>query len=349
MSSPSATAIVVTHDSARQVIDALVPLLAASIAVRVVDNASRDRTPALVTRRLPEVDVIANPVNVGFAAAVNQALSGCDSEIVLLVNPDCVLPGDGALDLVRFLTAHPGVGIAGPRLLDAAGRAAISAHPFESLRSVVLSRFGGGLVPVRLRRLFSGARRRDAYDACRAPAGPVAVDWLSGACLAIRRRLLTDLGGLDEDYFMYYEDEELCLQARRRGFEVVYLPSVTAVHTGGGSSADPGWIWPHLYRSMLRFFARHRGGAYPAVRAVVLLRALLGIGLAAVRLTFAPRAALARARAWSRVARLAATASHATATAFHPGGGASQAGPRHVGPSHAGTDSSAGRQPTCAS
>ncbi|GIG88508.1 glycosyltransferase family 2 protein [Plantactinospora endophytica] len=303
-----ATAVLVTYNSARHIAAALTPLLRAGLAVRVVDNASQDGTVALLAREFPDVEVTANRRNVGFAAAVNQALAGCESEVVLLVNPDCVLPVGAAWALLGYLDGHPEVGVVGPRLVDAAGRVAISAHPFENLTSVLLSRFGGSLVPVPLRRLVSGGRRRSAYDACRAPSGPVSVDWLSGACLAVRRSLLTEVGGLDENYFMYYEDEELCLQVHRRGADVVLLPAVSATHTGGGSSADPNWIWPHLYRSMLHFFARHRRSTYQAVRLAVLLRALLGIGLAAVRLTVSPRSGTARARAWYSVARTAATA-----------------------------------------
>ncbi|MFY1669593.1 glycosyltransferase family 2 protein [Plantactinospora sp. WMMB334] len=314
----AATAVLVTHNSARHVTDAVAPLLRAGLTVRVVDNNSTDHTVALLGERFPEVAAIANRRNVGFAAAVNQALAGCVDDVVLVVNPDCVLPTAAARELVGFLRAHPAVGIVGPRLVDGDGRPAISAHPFETLTSVVLSRFGGTLVPVPVRRLFGGPHRRAAYDACRIPpgtlipgtagAGPVSVDWLSGACLAIRRDLLDRTGGLDEGYFMYYEDEELCLQAHRLGADVVLLPAVTARHTGGGSSADPRWIWPHLYRSMLRFFARHRRSTYQAVRLVVLLRALLGAGLAAVRLAASPHSGMARLRAWSTIVRLTATA-----------------------------------------
>ncbi|MFK3979305.1 glycosyltransferase family 2 protein [Micromonospora sp. NPDC050397] len=303
-----ATAIIVTHNSARELARALDPLLRAGLAVRVVDNASTDGTPAIVARDFPAVHLTVNEVNVGFARAVNQAFTGVGTDVVLLVNPDCEVPAETAYELVGLLRRRPEVGIAGPRLLGRDGRVAISAHPFESLTSVLASRFGGALVPVALRRLVSGRRRRDAYDACRRPAAPVPVDWLSGACLAVRASVLRDIGGLDEGYFLYYEDEELCLQAWRRGAEVVYLPTVRATHVGGASSADPSWIWPHLYRSLLRFFARHRPRSYPLVRVAVLLRAVLGIGLAGIRLGMRPRAAATRARAWTGVARIALTA-----------------------------------------
>ena len=78
---------------------------------------------------------------------------------------------------------------------------------------------------------------------------------------------------------MYYEDEELCLQLWRAGARVVYLPTVEAQHVGGASSSDPAHVWPHLYRSLLRFQARHRPHTYGIVRSAILLRALLGVGI----------------------------------------------------------------------
>jgi N-acetylglucosaminyl-diphospho-decaprenol L-rhamnosyltransferase len=307
MNALGVTGIIVTHNSEPHIRAALASLRQAGVRVRVVDNASTDATISVIGTVFPEVELIENRVNVGFATAVNQALNGVDTDVVLLVNPDCVLPAATARELVRVLRSRPEVGIAGPRLLDAAGRVAISAHPFESLTSVLASRFGGSLAPVALRRMLCGSRRRRAYDACREPGEPLTVDWLSGACLAVRTRLLASIGGLDEGYFLYYEDEELCLQAWRRGAEVVYVPTVEAVHAGGGSGDDPSRIWPHLYRSMLLFFAQHRRSTLTAVRAAVLLRAFVGIGLAGVRLPVQPRLGAARARAWSDVSRIALT------------------------------------------
>jgi N-acetylglucosaminyl-diphospho-decaprenol L-rhamnosyltransferase len=302
-----ATAVVVTYNSAGQIVGSLSALRQAGVAVRVVDNASTDDTVALVRRHFPTVTVLSSPENVGFATAVNRAATGIRTPVTLLVNPDCVVPAATVRALVRAVLDDPAAGIAGPRLTDDAGRVAISAHPFESFATVLASRFGGPLVPVGLRRLLCGRRRRRAYDACRSGSAPIRVDWVSGACLAVRTRLFADIGGLDEGYFLYYEDEELCLQAARRGADVLYLPAVTAVHTGGASSADPRWIWPHLYRSMLRFFSRHRSGSVRAVRGVVLLRALVGIALAGIRLPVQPRAGRARLRAWSSVGRIAVT------------------------------------------
>ncbi|MEX2556490.1 MAG: glycosyltransferase family 2 protein [Actinomycetota bacterium] len=301
-----AAAIVVTHNSEPFVGRCLEPLLEAGVELWVVDNASADGTAELVSRRFPEARLLVNPDNRGFARAVNQALAQIDAEAVLLVNPDCHAPPESIRGLLDHLVANPDVGVVAPRLRDGHGRVAVSAHPFETAATVLASRFGGSLMPPALRRRIARGERRRNYDACRAGAEPVKVDWVSGACLAVRGDLLRKVGGLDEGYFLYYEDEELCFRARQRGARVVYLPSVEAVHLGGASSADPLHLWPHLYRSLLRFQAIHRPHTYAIVRAVVLMRALLGMALGGLRAAFArDRSAMARrARAWAVVARL---------------------------------------------
>jgi N-acetylglucosaminyl-diphospho-decaprenol L-rhamnosyltransferase len=302
------TAIVVTHNSAVHIGQSLTALRDAGVPVLVVDNASSDATATLVEQGHPEAGLTRNHANAGFARAVNQALARVGTRYVLLVNPDCVVPVATARGLLTQLRDRPDAGIAGPRLVGPDGRTAISAHPFESLASVVLSRFGGSVMPVGLRRLVCGARRRQAYDACRSTVDdePVTVDWLSGACLAVRTDLLRDIGGLDEGYFLYYEDEELCLQAHRRGAAVVYRPDLVAMHVGGASSREPTATWPHLYRSMLVFFGRHRRSQYQAVRAAVLARAVLGLALGAARLAVRGGSGAARIRAWWTIALIAA-------------------------------------------
>jgi N-acetylglucosaminyl-diphospho-decaprenol L-rhamnosyltransferase len=305
----SAAAVVVTYNSRDHVPACLEALAAAGVEIAVVDNASTDGTPDLVARQFPAVRLLANPDNRGFAGAVNQALAGTDADVVLLVNPDCLVSAGTVRELCSFLAENPDVGVVGPRLVDAEGRAAMSAHPFEGIVSIVASRFGGSLVPVPVRRLLSSRARRRSYDACGAGDRPVAVDWLSGACLAVRSSVLHLLGGLDTAYFMYYEDEELCLQAWRSGAAVVYLPTVSARHVGGASSTNPAEVWPHLYRSLLRFQARHRPRTYGLVRAAILTRAVVGVIYGLVRDALAPPGGpRSRALAWARIAQIALSA-----------------------------------------
>ena len=317
----TATAIVVTHNSAGQLGASLDALCASGVAVRVVDNASSDSTAALLDSDYSGLWIVANPVNVGFARAVNEALADVAADVVLLVNPDCVVPPATVRGLIGHMRSHPWVGVAGPRLVGPGGEAAISAHPFETLWSVLASRFGGSLLPVAIRRRLGGRARRRSYEAClgndQARTCSLPVDWLSGACLAVRGDLLRELGGLDERYFLYYEDEELCLQAWHRGYQVELLPQLWAAHAGGASS-ELGATWPHLYRSMLIFFGSHRRSSYQLVRLAVLVRALIGIGLAQVRRLFRRPGSWTRLRSWGEVASLALAASQPPATPLEP-------------------------------
>lgn len=295
---PGIHAVIVAYCSREQIARCLLSLVGEVDRVTVIDNDSQDGTAQLVRELFPAVELIANHDNVGFAVAVNQALREVQHDTVMLVNPDCVLDPGAASRLHDHLSANPLVGIVAPRILNCRGEAAVSAHPFETLASVIASRFGASLIPRDLRMWLTVGQRRAAYRACSRARAPVEVDWASGACLMVRAELLRQVGGLDESYFMYYEDEELCLRAARAGMGVVYLPAATAHHSGGASSSDPAAVWPSLYASMLLFFARHRRSSVLALRLALLLRAAIGVVLAAAR------ADSRRLLAWWRVAKV---------------------------------------------
>jgi N-acetylglucosaminyl-diphospho-decaprenol L-rhamnosyltransferase len=288
-----ADAIVVTYHSAASIGACLDELLAGDLHVVVVDNAG---TADVVRERFPQVVVIANEDNLGFARAVNQGLARCKSDVVLLVNPDCVVPPATAAALVAYLREHPDVAIVGPRLREADGSTSVSAHPIETIGSTLANRarrFFPFLTP-----LLAGHSRFGSYDACLHATEPTEVEMMIAACVAVRGDFLRDdLGGLDEGYFMYYEDMELCLQAWQRGKRVVYLPTVEAVHEGGGSSGDRSHVWPLHTRSTLRFYAMHRPRTFQLVRLALLGRAVLGLA--------DPRGH--RRRAWTQVARVVLT------------------------------------------
>ncbi|MGW0778963.1 glycosyltransferase [Streptomyces sp. NPDC002835] len=238
MSDLGATAIVVTSNSQDHVVTCLSALRHAGLRVSVVDNASADGTVHVVAAHFPEIELIPNPVHVGFAAAVNQALPGAVGNAVLLVDPECILREPTARALVTTLRLRPEVGVVGPRIIDPGGRLVASAHPFGSLALALTGRLRGNLAPLGLHQLFWGRKRRRTYADCGRYGRAVTVDWVSGACLAVRASLLAEIGGLDEGDFMYYADEGLCLQAWRRGAQVLYVPALTAVHLRGASSRD---------------------------------------------------------------------------------------------------------------
>jgi len=288
-----ADAIVVTYHSAGSVGACLDALLGADLHVVVVDNAG---TAEVVREKFPQVELIANVANVGFSRAVNQGLARCKSDVVLLVNPDCVVPPATATALIAYLRQHPDVAIVGPRLREADGSINVSAHPIATFGSTLTNR-ARRFFPV-LTPLVARHSRFGSYDACLHATGPTDVEMMIAACLAVRGAFLRDdLGGLDEGYFMYCEDMELCLQAWQRGKRVVYLPTVEAVHEGGGSSGDRSHVWPLHTRSTLRFHAKHRPRTFQLMRLALLGRAVLGLA--------DPRRH--RRRAWTRVARVVLT------------------------------------------
>jgi GT2 family glycosyltransferase len=287
-------AVVVTYRSADSIESCLEPLLAAGLHVVVVDNAE---TADVVRERFPSVDLIANDSNRGFPAAVNQGLARCRGDVVLLVNPDCVVPPATVEALVGYLRDNEDVAVVGPRLRESDGSVNVSAHPIATFGTLLANR-ARRFVPL-LTPLLARSARWASYDACLHATGPTDVEMMIAACVAVRGDFLRDeLGGLDEGYFMYCEDMELCLQAWQRGRRVVYLPHVEALHEGGGSSGDRSHVWPLHTRSTLRFHAKHRPRTFQLVRLALLGRALLGLA--------DPRGH--RRRAWARVARVVLTA-----------------------------------------
>jgi N-acetylglucosaminyl-diphospho-decaprenol L-rhamnosyltransferase len=288
-----ADVIVVTYNSAGSIAPCLDALLETDLHVVVVDNAA---TAEVVRKQFPRVELIANEENVGFSRAVNQGLSGSKADIVMLVNPDCVMPAATARALVAYLREHEDVAVVGPRLREADGSINISAYPPATLGSMLVNRarrFFPFLTPVLARH-----KSLRSYDACLHATEPTEVDMVCAACIAVRGDFLRDdLGGLDEGYFMYYEDVELCLQARQRNKRVVYLPTVEAFHTGGGSSGDRSHVWPLNTRSALRFHARHKPRTLQLLRFALLGRAMIGLA--------DPRGH--RRRAWMSVARVVLT------------------------------------------
>lgn len=213
-----------------------------SYEVLVVDNGSRDGSPAAVRNLYPSVHLIENARNLGFARANNQAIRASRGRYVLLLNSDTVVRPGALGGLVRFTDRHPEVGIAGCRLVNPNGSLQPSWARFPSFWSEVLDR------NVRHRR--SMPREPWAYE----------VDWVGGACLLARREAIEQVGRLDEDFFMYSEEADWCYRMVQHGWKVAYLETAEVIHLGGGSSrlrSDAMAV--ELYRSKLRFFRKHYG------------------------------------------------------------------------------------------
>ncbi len=243
-----------------------------SFEVVVVDNDQRE-PPELDGR----VRLIRNPQNAGFARACNQGIGASEGELVVLVNPDVLVESGFFESLERFFGEDPGAGIAGPRVVDEDGGLQLSARRELGPVSGLLSRTS------LLTRLFPGsAAVEHMFPATAAirTGEPTKVDWVSGACMAVRRRALDDLRGLDERFFMYFEDADLCRRARDAGWLVYYLPRVPVSHSAGGSSKSRLRATWTLHRSAFLYHRKHDPhGPLGLYSAVVLL------GLAARALT----------------------------------------------------------------
>ena len=199
----------------------------------VVDNASSDRSVDVV-ERFPHSRLIRNATNVGFGRGVNQAVAVARAPLLLFINPDCRLMS-GALSALRsVLDGEAGCAIAGPRILDPDGSVQGSARGDPDM----LTGFFGRTGALRVLLPFLPVARRNvvAEDAVRTGAASVVVDWLSGACMLVRRDAFMEIGGFDERFFLYWEDADLCRRLRARGYHVRYVPGATAVHQVGRSS-----------------------------------------------------------------------------------------------------------------
>ena len=226
--------------------------------VIVVDNGSHDGSPALVRQRFPQVQLIGNPGNLGFAAANNQALARSKGDFLLLLNPDTVARGQALHRLVEFMRAHPGCAVAGAKLLNADGSLQYSCRRFPRLMT-------GFFRKTPLGRLLPHNRYNQLYLMTDWDhASPREVDWVSGAAAIISRRALKDVGPLDEGYYMYCEDVDWCWRARQRGWQVCYVPDAVITHYIGRSSDQrPFAMVLRFHASMIRFYWKHYAVQYP--------------------------------------------------------------------------------------
>lgn len=224
--------------------------------ILVVDNQSTDGS-ADVARRRRAVRLIEMGANVGFSRANNAGIRASTGRLVLLLNSDTVVP-PGAIDaLVATLDNHPEAAVVGPRLVDGGGRAELS--------------FGSMISP--LNELRQQRRTRAAIE--RMTREPCYPDWVSGACLLVRRADADAVGLLDERFFLYTEDVDFCASIRARGRRVLFTPDVEVVHLRGRSAASAPAATRDAYRrSHLAFYEKHHPGWVPLLKIYLRLRGL---------------------------------------------------------------------------
>lgn len=205
----------------------------AAFQVILVDNASSDGSPQRLARDFSAVELIINEQNGGFARACNQGIRRARGRYVLLLNPD-VIVGEGALDaMVAFMDDHPEVGILGPRLLNPDGSRQHSCRLFPTYSAALFNRTS------LLTRFFPRNRFSRRYlQSGRNPNQVEEVDWVSGACMLVRREAIKDVGLLDEAFFLHCEDVDWCKRMWAKGWKVVYFPKAEMTHRIGHSTSQ---------------------------------------------------------------------------------------------------------------
>lgn len=203
-----------------------------SFEVVVVDNASADGSVEMVLVEFPNVRIISNDENLGFARANNQAIALVGGEFVLLLNSDAFLREHTIDKLIAYMREHPGVAVSGPKVLKVDGTLQSKGECFPYIvKSVIdLLRMATILGKEKLAELFPN------YYWDENVSRPV--DWLLGCCLMVRREVFDRVGLLSEAFFFYGEETEWCYRVRRAGYEVIYVADATVVHIGEGSFLD---------------------------------------------------------------------------------------------------------------
>ena len=220
----------------------------------VVDNGSTDGSREMVLDEFPQVRLVDNPGNPGYASACNRGIAAAERPYVFILNSDVEFLQDGLEELIERMDADPGIAAAGPMLLNSDGSVQMSCRRFPSMLSSVVHGFLGEIWP--------GNPLTVSYqmkDLCRDEA--CEVGWVSGAAMLLRRTAALEVGGFDEAYFMYVEDVDMCRRLREAGYRVVYDPALRLLHHIGRTSSQQSLrMLYHHHRSMFIFFRRsHRG------------------------------------------------------------------------------------------
>jgi N-acetylglucosaminyl-diphospho-decaprenol L-rhamnosyltransferase len=200
--------------------------------VFVVDNASQDGSADMIRRRFPEVHLIANSANTGFAAANNQILNQCRGDFILFLNPDTQALPDTLEKATAYLRVNPHIGLAGAKIIN----------PDGTIQESVSYRYPG-----------------EKYTRGDLPLLKGNIACVLGAAMIGRREIMQAVGGFDEDFFLYGEDEDLCFRVRKTGWEIGYIEEAVVIHLGGQSerltlSAEK---WRKKVRAEYLFYKKH--------------------------------------------------------------------------------------------
>jgi len=265
---PDAAIIIVNYNAGNKLACAVASVLEcrALREVLVVDNASKDdslKAVLEIARDDARISILRNDQNEGFAAACNRGMKAAGSDYLMILNPDCVVEAGAIETLLQFMEQAPGVGMAGPLLLNPDGTEQAGCRrtvptPWRSFVRV----FNLSFLKDRYPRLFSDfTLNNDPL-----PVKPVEMEAISGACMLVKREAVEDVGPMDDKYFMHCEDLDWCMRFRQRGFSIMFVPAARVVHYQGTCSKDRKlFVEWHKHKGMIRFYRKFFRHQYPGV------------------------------------------------------------------------------------
>lgn len=211
--------------------------------ILIVDNNSSDGSQEFIKQNYPNIKLITNEENVGFAKALNRGLRESKGEFFLFLNTDTVVYPNALSPLLKELKTNPGIGAIGPALLRGENAYQVSFGKSVSFASQIFQKYF--LNPFYKLRLKSSQKRKE-------------VGWLSAACFMTRREILEDVDLFDENFFLYFEDIDLCYRIRKKGWNLLFLPQARVFHKGGTSTRlDKVSSRFEYRRSQLYFYQKH--------------------------------------------------------------------------------------------
>ena len=265
---PNVVVVIVNYRTGELVVNCLESLkkiLGESVKVIVVDNCSGDSSVDLIGKWVCDnqnASLVCSEINTGFSGGNNLAIryakdQGFLADYVWLLNPDTVVRDDALQNLVSFMQQNPKVGIAGSRLEDLDGTAQCSAFRFHTVLSELDNGLKLGVVSKLLQNWLVALPISDT---------PACVDWVAGASMLIRDRVFDDIGLFDEEYFLYFEETDFCLQAKKAGWSCWYVPTSRVVHFAGSSTGVTNKTKKrrprYWFESRRRYFLKNHGLFY---------------------------------------------------------------------------------------
>ena len=305
---PEVSLIIVTWNGKRYAMECLESLRqntgTVPVEVIVVDNQSTDGTPDEIERQFPNVTVIRNDENLGFAKANNIGLAVAQGKYLGLVNSDVVVPAGCLENILSFMDQNPDIGLLGPKMLAPGGGVGQSVMRLPTVWNTFCCSLG-------LHTLFPRSKLFGGFLMNGYPYDSIDdVEVLTGWFWMVRCQALAQVGGLDEQFFMYGEDIDWSYRFRKAGWRVVFYPESEALHYGAASSAQaPTRFYVEMRRANLQYFRKHYGwfGAM-AYKTTVLVHELVriaGHGILYCRASRRPMAAFALNRSMSSIRWLA--------------------------------------------